>query len=104
MDWAREPRASERFVASVAPENEPSLAIVRKLGFVQTGEQWDDEDGLEHVFELEPRAARVAGMGTYRYVVADVFTDTPLAGEPARGLHGRARDPGGAAPAARARR
>jgi RimJ/RimL family protein N-acetyltransferase len=42
-----------RVIASVAPGNAPSLAIVRKLGFVQTGEQWDDEDGLELVFQLE---------------------------------------------------
>jgi hypothetical protein len=33
--------------------NAPSLAIVRRLGFVQTGEYWDDEDGLELVFELD---------------------------------------------------
>jgi hypothetical protein len=32
--------------------DEPSLAIVRKLGFVRAGEQWGEEDGLEHVFEL----------------------------------------------------
>jgi RimJ/RimL family protein N-acetyltransferase len=51
LDWARD-RGVEHFIASVAPENEPSLAVVRKLGFVQTGEQWDDEDGLELVFEL----------------------------------------------------
>jgi hypothetical protein len=30
-----------------------SLGIVQRLGFVQTGQQWDDEDGLELVFELE---------------------------------------------------
>jgi hypothetical protein len=30
----------------------PSLAIIRKLGFVRTGEHIDPEDGLEHVFEL----------------------------------------------------
>ena len=53
LGWARG-RGVERFVASVAPENEPSLAVVRKLGFVRTGEQWDDEDGLELVFELGP--------------------------------------------------
>ena len=39
-------------VASVAPDNAPSLAIVRKLGFVETGSHWDDEDGLELEFEL----------------------------------------------------
>jgi RimJ/RimL family protein N-acetyltransferase len=42
-----------RFVASIGPGNGPSLAVVRRLGFIQTGEQWDDEDGLESVFELE---------------------------------------------------
>jgi ribosomal-protein-alanine N-acetyltransferase len=42
-------------IASIAPDNDPSLAIVRKLGFEQTGEQWDDEDGLELVFQLELR-------------------------------------------------
>jgi [ribosomal protein S5]-alanine N-acetyltransferase len=52
MDWAAS-KGVRHFVASVGPWNEPSLAIVRKLGFVQTGEQWDEEDGLELVFELD---------------------------------------------------
>jgi RimJ/RimL family protein N-acetyltransferase len=37
--------------ASVSPDNAPSLALVRSVSFVQCGEQWDDEDGLELVFE-----------------------------------------------------
>ncbi len=53
MDLAVQQGGIHRFVLSVAPTNEPSLAIVRKLGFVKTGEQMDEEDGLEHVFELE---------------------------------------------------
>ena len=53
IQWARREHDIRRFIASVAPGNGPSLAIVRKLGFVQTGELWDDEDGLELVFELE---------------------------------------------------
>jgi [ribosomal protein S5]-alanine N-acetyltransferase len=51
VEWARAERGIRQFIASVGPENEPSLAVVRKLGFVQTGDQWDDEDGLELVFE-----------------------------------------------------
>jgi ribosomal-protein-alanine N-acetyltransferase len=47
-----EARGVKHFVLSCAPSNEPSLAIIRKLGFVHTGEQMDDEDGLELVFEL----------------------------------------------------
>jgi RimJ/RimL family protein N-acetyltransferase len=38
--------------ASISPDNEPSLAIARRLGFVQVGEQMDEIDGLELVFEL----------------------------------------------------
>jgi [ribosomal protein S5]-alanine N-acetyltransferase len=49
-----EERGVSHIVASCAPDNEPSLAIIRKLGFTQTGEVMDDEDGLELVFELEP--------------------------------------------------
>jgi RimJ/RimL family protein N-acetyltransferase len=41
-----------RFVASVGPDNEPSLALVRRLGFVEVGRHWDDEDGEELEFEL----------------------------------------------------
>ena len=51
LAWARG-QGIRHFVASVAPDNAPSLAIIRKLGFVRTGEHIDPEDGLEHVFEL----------------------------------------------------
>ncbi len=52
MGWAWDEHGIRHFVASVSPTNGPSLAIIRKLGFVQTGRQWDDEDGEELVFEL----------------------------------------------------
>jgi RimJ/RimL family protein N-acetyltransferase len=45
-------RGVRKLLASVAPTNDPSLAIVRKLGFVQIGEHWDEHDGLELEFEL----------------------------------------------------
>ena len=51
VGWART-QGIDHFVASVAPDNVPSLAIIRKLGFVRTGQHIDPEDGLEHVFEL----------------------------------------------------
>ncbi|MFY9915314.1 MAG: GNAT family N-acetyltransferase [Nocardioidaceae bacterium] len=38
-----------RVVASVAPDNEPSMRLLAKRGFVRVGEHWDDEDGLELV-------------------------------------------------------
>jgi [ribosomal protein S5]-alanine N-acetyltransferase len=52
MDLAEERAGIRHFVLSVGPDNEPSLAIVRKLGFVRTGERMDEEDGLELVFEV----------------------------------------------------
>jgi len=55
LDWARA-QGIQRFVASVGPSNEPSLAIVRRLGFVEVGRHWDDEDGEELEFELAERS------------------------------------------------
>ena len=52
MEWARAEYGVTGFVASIEPDNAPSLTIVRKLGFVQTGDHWDEEDGLELEFEL----------------------------------------------------
>ena len=50
MDWAAG-RGVHRFVASIAPDNKASLALAAKLGFERVGEQIDDIDGLEYVFE-----------------------------------------------------
>jgi len=48
-------------VLTVSPGNLASLRIARRAGFVQVGEQEDDEDGLELVLErsLEPRRGGV---------------------------------------------
>ena len=39
--------------ASVSPDNAPSLALITGYGFAQVGEQWDEEDGLELVYERD---------------------------------------------------
>lgn len=41
--------------ASVSPGNVASRDLVASFGFVQVGEQWDTEDGLEIVHEVDPR-------------------------------------------------
>ena len=51
LGWARA-QGIDHFVASVGPQNEPSLAIVRRLGFREVGRHWDNEDGEELEFEL----------------------------------------------------
>jgi len=53
LDWAAAVHGVHRFRASIAPDNERSKNLVAKLGFRQVGEQWDEIDGLELVFEVE---------------------------------------------------
>ena len=57
LDWAVVEHGVNRFRASVAPGNLPSLAVVAKFGFRQVGVQMDDIDGEELVFELDDWAA-----------------------------------------------
>lgn len=49
--WAFAHGAAEVY-ASISPDNAPSLAVVRALGFKQIGTQEDEVDGLELVFSL----------------------------------------------------
>jgi RimJ/RimL family protein N-acetyltransferase len=37
--------------ASISPTNAASLATIAGFGFLEAGEQWDEEDGLEVLFE-----------------------------------------------------
>jgi RimJ/RimL family protein N-acetyltransferase len=53
FDWATSVHGVHLFRASVSPDNDRSLNLISKLGFRQTGEQWDVQDGLEIVFELQ---------------------------------------------------
>jgi RimJ/RimL family protein N-acetyltransferase len=46
LEWLAE-RDVAVVEASVSPDNEPSLRLLRRRGFVETGERWDDEDGRE---------------------------------------------------------
>jgi RimJ/RimL family protein N-acetyltransferase len=39
--------------ATVGPDNVASLRLLSRYGFVEVGEQWDDEDGLETVYEVD---------------------------------------------------
>jgi RimJ/RimL family protein N-acetyltransferase len=37
--------------ATISPDNAASLATISGFGFTEVGEQWDEEDGLELIFE-----------------------------------------------------
>jgi RimJ/RimL family protein N-acetyltransferase len=47
---AAEP-AVETVRATISPTNEASLATIADFGFTHVGEQIDDDDGLEYIFE-----------------------------------------------------
>ena len=38
--------------ATISPDNLASYTLASQYGFIEVGEQWDDEDGLEIIYEL----------------------------------------------------
>ncbi|MBC9914307.1 GNAT family N-acetyltransferase [Chitinophaga varians] len=50
FDWAHHHFGVDRFIASVSPENLPSLNLIQSLGFVKVDEVMDEVDGMEYVF------------------------------------------------------
>ena len=36
----------------MSPTNAASLALIQQYNFLEVGEQWDDEDGLEIIYEM----------------------------------------------------
>jgi [ribosomal protein S5]-alanine N-acetyltransferase len=49
--------------ATISPDNAGSLATVAGFGFVRNGEQWDEEDGLELIFDRPARRPGAAPPG-----------------------------------------
>jgi [ribosomal protein S5]-alanine N-acetyltransferase len=49
MDWAARSQGVSRFVVSIGPDNAPSVAMARKLGFARIGGHIDEEDGYEDI-------------------------------------------------------
>ncbi len=45
--------------ATIRPDNTASLATIRPFRFVQKGEQQDEIDGLEYIFELETKGTQI---------------------------------------------
>lgn len=60
-DWACTQSAVKTLRYTVSPDNAASIALIAKFGFPLVGQQVDDEDGIELIFELsadEYRASR----------------------------------------------
>jgi ribosomal-protein-alanine N-acetyltransferase len=54
LERARAEPAVRVVRASISPDNAASLATIAGFGFAQVGEQWDEDDGLELLFERKP--------------------------------------------------
>ena len=52
LDVARSHPDVRTVRATISPDNVASRALIDGYGFVERGEQWDDEDGLEIIYEL----------------------------------------------------
>jgi RimJ/RimL family protein N-acetyltransferase len=52
---------------TISPDNVASLQLASQYGFCEVGEQWDDEDGLEIVYEADANR-RSSLIGGYRFV------------------------------------
>lgn len=52
IDDARRDPAVTVLRLTISPDNGPSLALAAQYPFVEVGEQWDEEDGLETIYEL----------------------------------------------------
>jgi RimJ/RimL family protein N-acetyltransferase len=52
LDRAAHEPAVRAVRATVRPDNIASRNLILQYGFVEVGEQWDDEDGLEIVYEV----------------------------------------------------
>jgi ribosomal-protein-alanine N-acetyltransferase len=53
MTWAQTEFGVHKFVASVSPDNIPSLQLVTRMGFTKIGEAMDEVDGMEYVLLYE---------------------------------------------------
>ena len=60
MRWARSTQGINRFVLTIAPDNQPSQALATGLGFKWIGTHLDVVDGLEDVLVLDYAATLAA--------------------------------------------
>ena len=52
LDVARAEPGVRTLRATISPDNDASRDLVTQHGLVENGEQWDEEDGLEIIFEI----------------------------------------------------
>jgi [ribosomal protein S5]-alanine N-acetyltransferase len=55
LRWAAVEPSVVTVRATISPENAASLATIAGFGFIHIGEQWDDKDGREFIFQRPAR-------------------------------------------------
>lgn len=58
LDRAAHEPAVRTVRATVRPDNTASRNLIQQYGFSEVGEQWDDEDGMEIVYEVHSNGPR----------------------------------------------
>jgi [ribosomal protein S5]-alanine N-acetyltransferase len=56
LRWAASEPQAVTVRASIRPDNVASLATIAGFGFGHVGEQWDEEDGTEYLYEVSLRS------------------------------------------------
>jgi RimJ/RimL family protein N-acetyltransferase len=56
LRWAAAEPSVVTVRASISPDNAASLATIAGFGFTKVGEQWDDKDGTEFLFQRPARS------------------------------------------------
>ena len=52
LERARSEPTVRTLRATISPDNAASLGLIAQFPFVEVGEQWDEEEGLEIIYEL----------------------------------------------------
>jgi RimJ/RimL family protein N-acetyltransferase len=56
--WVSDQPGVELLRYTVAPDNEASVAVIKKFGFERVGQQIDPEDGPEDIYEMSANEFR----------------------------------------------
>lgn len=72
---------------TIGPDNEASTALVIGEGLERVGEQWDDEDGREIVFEICVQGGVAEVM--FSFIIREICADWPYSNESLTRVYGK---------------
>ena len=63
LAWARADASTMTLRATIRPDNAASYNLIAQYPFTRTGEQWDDIDGREIIYDMDVRGLALGGSG-----------------------------------------